>query len=175
MAPTSWAKRVSHSSEWSSVSTETNTVTPRPSLSWSITATRFWITPSASRRWIRFQHGVEDSPTRLPISATDSEASSCNTARIFRSMASMPQKPRAGNQGFGHRPTYRLLFFLGSQCHGLGEYYFMPRLDRMDRSLYAEGGGRGKQPFARGPWPPLPSLAAAAIGGLLMGWGARLC
>jgi len=51
----------------------------------------------------------------------------------------------------------------------------MPRLDRMDRSLYAEGGGRGKQPFARGPWPPLPSLAAAAIGGLLMGWGARLC
>lgn len=30
------------------------------------------------------------------------------------------------------------------------------------------------KPFARGPWPPLPSLAAAAIGGLLMGWGARL-
>src|SRR5262245_934639 len=30
------------------------------------------------------------------------------------------------------------------------------------------------QPFARGPWPPLKSLAAAALGGLLMGWGARL-
>jgi len=29
-------------------------------------------------------------------------------------------------------------------------------------------------PFARNPWPPLKSLAAAAIGGLLMGWGARL-
>ena len=29
-------------------------------------------------------------------------------------------------------------------------------------------------PFARNPWPPLGSLAAAAIGGLLMGWGARL-
>lgn len=29
-------------------------------------------------------------------------------------------------------------------------------------------------PFARGPWPPFKSLAAAAIGGLLMGWGARL-
>lgn len=30
------------------------------------------------------------------------------------------------------------------------------------------------RPFARAPWPPLKSLAAAAIGGLLMGWGARL-
>jgi len=30
------------------------------------------------------------------------------------------------------------------------------------------------KPFASGPWPPLKSLAAAAIGGLLMGWGARL-
>src|SRR5215475_4478244 len=29
-------------------------------------------------------------------------------------------------------------------------------------------------PFARGPWPPLRSLIAAALGGLLMGWGARL-
>jgi uncharacterized membrane protein YedE/YeeE len=30
------------------------------------------------------------------------------------------------------------------------------------------------RPFARNAWPPLPSLLAAAIGGLLMGWGARL-
>jgi hypothetical protein len=30
------------------------------------------------------------------------------------------------------------------------------------------------RPFARAAWPPLPSLAAAALGGLLMGWGARL-
>jgi uncharacterized protein len=29
-------------------------------------------------------------------------------------------------------------------------------------------------PFARNPWPPLRSLLAAAVGGLLMGWGARL-
>jgi len=29
-------------------------------------------------------------------------------------------------------------------------------------------------PFARGPWPPVRSLLAAALGGLLMGWGARL-
>jgi hypothetical protein len=29
-------------------------------------------------------------------------------------------------------------------------------------------------PFARNPWPPSKSLAAAALGGLLMGWGARL-
>jgi hypothetical protein len=30
------------------------------------------------------------------------------------------------------------------------------------------------RPFARGGWPPLRSLIAAAVGGLLMGWGARL-
>jgi uncharacterized membrane protein YedE/YeeE len=30
------------------------------------------------------------------------------------------------------------------------------------------------KPFARGPWPPARSLIAAGIGGLLMGWGARL-
>ncbi|HEY6859108.1 MAG TPA: YeeE/YedE family protein [Pseudolabrys sp.] len=30
------------------------------------------------------------------------------------------------------------------------------------------------KPFATAPWPPMKSLIAAAIGGLLMGWGARL-
>jgi uncharacterized protein len=30
------------------------------------------------------------------------------------------------------------------------------------------------RPFARGAWPPTKSLLAAAIGGLLMGWGARI-
>ena len=30
------------------------------------------------------------------------------------------------------------------------------------------------RPFARAAWPPLGSLLAAAVGGLLMGWGARL-
>ena len=30
------------------------------------------------------------------------------------------------------------------------------------------------RPFARADWPPLKSLVAAALGGLLMGWGARL-
>jgi uncharacterized membrane protein YedE/YeeE len=30
------------------------------------------------------------------------------------------------------------------------------------------------RPFARNAWPPARSLAAAAIGGLLMGWGARI-
>lgn len=29
-------------------------------------------------------------------------------------------------------------------------------------------------PYARGAWPPMKSLFAAGIGGLLMGWGARL-
>src|SRR3954453_19257001 len=69
----------------------TNTDTPSPTLSGSTTATRFWITPSASSFWMRFQQGVEDSPTRLPTSATESEASCCSTPRILRSMASMPK------------------------------------------------------------------------------------
>src|SRR5580698_8314249 len=47
------------------------------------------MTPSDSSRWMRFQHGVDDRPTREPISATDSAAFSCRTARIFRSMASI--------------------------------------------------------------------------------------
>src|SRR4030095_9367026 len=37
---------------------------------------------------MRFQQGVDDRPTRSPISATESEASSCSTVRILRSMAS---------------------------------------------------------------------------------------
>src|SRR3569623_497250 len=36
---------------------------------------------------MRFQHGVDDRPTRSPSSATESEASSCRTVRILRSMA----------------------------------------------------------------------------------------
>src|ERR1700761_4147748 len=38
---------------------------------------------------MRFQQGVDDKPTRLPISATESEASSCRTVKILRSMASI--------------------------------------------------------------------------------------
>ena len=37
---------------------------PSPILFWSTSATRRRITPSASSRWMRFQHGVDDSPTR---------------------------------------------------------------------------------------------------------------
>jgi uncharacterized membrane protein YedE/YeeE len=40
--------------------------------------------------------------------------------------------------------------------------------------LGAMAAAAATKPFARTPWPPLPSLAAAAVGGLLMGWGARL-
>src|SRR5882757_7178450 len=89
MAPTCSAKDLSHDSEWSPVSIDTNTVTPSPTLSWSTTATRFSMTPSASSFWMRFQHGVDDSPTRCPISATESEASCCSTPSILRSIASI--------------------------------------------------------------------------------------
>jgi uncharacterized membrane protein YedE/YeeE len=40
--------------------------------------------------------------------------------------------------------------------------------------LGAMAAAAAARPFARAAWPPLPSLLAAALGGLLMGWGARL-
>jgi len=40
--------------------------------------------------------------------------------------------------------------------------------------LGAMAAAAATRPFARTAWPPLKSLAAAAIGGLLMGWGARI-
>jgi uncharacterized protein len=40
--------------------------------------------------------------------------------------------------------------------------------------LGAMAAAAAAKPFARSAWPPLPSLLAAAIGGLLMGWGARI-
>jgi hypothetical protein len=47
-------------------------------------------------------------------------------------------------------------------------------LTNLGMILGAMAAAAGAKPFARAPWPPLKSLAAAAIGGLLMGWGARL-
>ena len=40
--------------------------------------------------------------------------------------------------------------------------------------LGAMAAAAAARPFARGSWPSLRSLTAAALGGLLMGWGARL-
>jgi hypothetical protein len=40
--------------------------------------------------------------------------------------------------------------------------------------LGAMAAAAATHPFARGAWPPAKSLAAAALGGLLMGWGARI-
>src|SRR6185437_13373933 len=117
MAPTTSAKFFSQSCEWSPVSTDTNTVMPRPSLSGSMSATRRRITPSASSRCKRFQQGVEDSPTRCPISATESEASSCTTARILRSMASMLSSLQNLEAKPKRWPSIRIfLLFAGRIC-----------------------------------------------------------
>jgi uncharacterized membrane protein YedE/YeeE len=40
--------------------------------------------------------------------------------------------------------------------------------------LGAMAAAAASAPFARNPWPPMKSLAAAVVGGLLMGWGARI-
>ena len=40
--------------------------------------------------------------------------------------------------------------------------------------LGAMAGAAASKPFARTAWPPARSLVAAAVGGLLMGWGARI-
>src|SRR5580658_9737614 len=50
--------------------------------------TRRWITPSSSNRLIRRQHGLEESPTRSAISATDRLASCWIRSRMRASTAS---------------------------------------------------------------------------------------
>ena len=89
MVLTRLAKSAIHEAEWSFVSIETSAVMFRPSFSGLSKATRRSMTPSASSRWMRFQHGVCDKPTRPPISAIDRVASSCRSARMFRSVASI--------------------------------------------------------------------------------------
>src|ERR1700738_1259232 len=58
-----------------------------------IRATRLRMTPDLSRRWMRFQHGLCDSPTRCAICASERLASSWRSATIFLSIASMIQTP----------------------------------------------------------------------------------
>src|SRR6266436_2495442 len=83
---------------------------PRPILFWSTSATRRRITPSASSRWIRFQHGVEDNPTRSPISATEREASSCSTVRGGEGRAEASGFQRGGGGSESQRlPQFLLL------------------------------------------------------------------
>ncbi|MEJ0074970.1 MAG: YeeE/YedE family protein [Alphaproteobacteria bacterium] len=47
-------------------------------------------------------------------------------------------------------------------------------LTNLGMILGAMAAAAGTKPFARTAWPPARSLIAAAIGGLLMGWGARI-
>jgi hypothetical protein len=47
-------------------------------------------------------------------------------------------------------------------------------LTNLGMILGAMAAAAASAPFARNAWPPLKSLLAAAIGGLLMGWGARI-
>jgi hypothetical protein len=47
-------------------------------------------------------------------------------------------------------------------------------LTNLGMILGAMAAAAATKPFAHTAWPPLPSLLAAAIGGLLMGWGARI-
>src|SRR5262245_9522703 len=89
-------------------------------------ATRRVMTPSASSRCSRFQQGVDDKPTRWPISATESDASCWTTARIFLSIASIlrlasgweshpePGKPfgRILLFSYRHLLLYRKIFYL---------------------------------------------------------------
>src|SRR5664279_479406 len=76
---------------------------------------------------MRFQHGVDDSPTRSPISATDSEASSCRTIRIFRSMAS---RRRLGSGGTAGSLMGRTLFHRMALNPSYIEKSSMARLSR---------------------------------------------
>ena len=89
MAVTVLANFASQAEEWSPVSIDTKTVNPMPIDSGDISATRFRMTPVFSSRWIRFQQGLCDRPTRCAICASERLASSWRSATIFLSMASM--------------------------------------------------------------------------------------
>jgi hypothetical protein len=60
--------------------------------------------------------------------------------------------------------------------HALGDSVLSDTssLTNLGMILGAMAAAAARKPFARSAWPPLPSLAAAALGGLLMGFGARL-
>src|SRR6185369_8888277 len=71
---------------------------------------------------MRFQHGVDDNPTRLPISATDSDESSCRRARILRSVASIVltsngKKARPSRDPERARPRNLCYLLIGSISH----------------------------------------------------------
>src|SRR5215211_8098253 len=75
---------------------------------------------------MRFQQGVDERPTRLPISATEREASSCKTARIFRSIASIaPTAPSMDWPGARSWPSRSAS--QSRQWHHGGEELFLPR------------------------------------------------
>jgi uncharacterized membrane protein YedE/YeeE len=60
--------------------------------------------------------------------------------------------------------------------HALGDSILSDTSSLTDLGMIlgAMAAAAASAPFARNPWPPLRSLAAASAGGLLMGWGARL-
>jgi hypothetical protein len=60
--------------------------------------------------------------------------------------------------------------------HALGDSILSDTSSLTDLGMIfgAMAAAAASAPFARNPWPPFRSLAAAAVGGLLMGWGARL-
>ena len=70
--------------------------------------------------------------------------------------------PRSGN---GRGPSARSAESILSDTSSLTDFGMM---------FGAMAAAAASKPFARNPWPPVKSLLAAGIGGLLMGWGARL-
>ena len=117
------------------------------------------MTPSASSRWIRFQHGVDDSPTRSPISATDSEASCCRTVRILRSMAS---RRRLGSSGGGGKFRHVKNFLPNRRSQmrpDLGKFFhILAGSCQVTRALT----GRGRQADGLRPARPAPGRLSGA-------------
>jgi len=77
---------------------------------------------------------------------------------------------------FGADFSYAAFWQWPGPKHALGDSILSDTssLTNLGMILGACAAAAAAAPFARNSWPPLKSLAAAAIGGLLMGWGARL-
>ena len=100
-------------------------------------------------------------PTAQPLSAAANHTQPCSEpdATPPTKAPILQPKPRRAPQPISNPPTPAASSdFAGGQADAA-------------KGLVAAA---ASAPFARNPWPPLKSIAAAALGGLLMGWGARL-
>ena len=102
--------------------------------------------------------------------------------RVRRRRSPLERDLRLHGMGRQDRERARRRFLAGrvlavagpqARARGIGALRYLEP-DRLRHVVRRHGGGRGEQAVRARAWPPVKSLLAAGVGGLLMGWGARL-